>query len=224
MTTADFYKLLSPSDATLILEELVEESSEVAIKINDVYSRFKVIKRKNETEILLSRISINTFKQQRVSGYFELDRQKYFFKTSLTTMDDGIIMTIPVDIFQLQRRDNFRMVVPTSVPYKAEIQTINGKRNFISAEIRDLSLGGCLLVVKNQKFYFDQNDEIQLKLKILELEKDLIACEVKHVTMLSDSTKIQMGLSFTDPDADLLTDLQSLMIHLDRIHRGKKYD
>lgn len=220
----DFYNLVDPEDQQHILNVLLKNKAELAIKINDIHRRAKIIGKHGTNAFLISKLGVVNFKNERVSGSFELERKKYFFKTSLTTTPDGPTVQIPTELFQLQRRDNFRVTVPIGVPYRAEIQSINGKKTFVKVEIRDVSLGGCLIVFKKEKVEIEKKDELQLNIKMLDLDKELIVCTAKHVVMLADDTKVQIGLNFTDPEGDFLTDLQSLLIHLDRIHRGKKYE
>lgn len=219
-----FYNLIDPAKRIETLDALIAENTEIVIKINELHCRTKILAKRSETEFLISKISPAKFKNERVMGSFEFKRNKYFFKTSLTSNTDGMTIVIPTEIFQLQRRNNFRVAVPIGVKYVAEIQTIKGKKVKEKIEIRDVSLGGCQIVFKKTAYTVSTNDELQLKIQMLDIDKDLIVCAAKHVLPLQNNTKVQVGVSFTDPDADFLTDLQSLLIHLDRIHRGKKYD
>lgn len=223
-TVQDFYNLVDPEEQKHILNVLVKNKSDLAIKINDIHRVAKILGKHGTTDFLISKFGVVKFKNERVTGSFELDRKKYFFKTSISSSDEGPTLAIPTELFQLQRRDNFRVTVPMGVPYRAEIQSISGKKAFVKVEIRDVSLGGCMIVFKKGKFTVDKKDELQLSIKMLDLDKELIVCVAKHVVLLDNDTKVQVGLNFADPEGDFLTDLQSLLIHLDRIHRGKKYE
>ncbi|MFZ3228594.1 MAG: PilZ domain-containing protein [Pseudobdellovibrio sp.] len=228
-TNLDFYNVVDQEKYSETLNLLIHDSTEIVIKINNQHCRTKIISKKSDTEFTIARISSDSFsanalKNERVTASFESNKSKFFFKTSLNSDKNEMRISVPTEIFQLQRRNDFRVTIPMTVKVAAEIQTLNGKRIKEKIEIRDISLGGCQLVLKKSNFNIKKNDEIQIKIKMLDLEVDLLPCKIKHVLELPDNLKNQLGISFSEPNVDFLTDLQSLLIHLDRILRGKGYD
>lgn len=220
-----FYKLVEPNLRNEILNSFIKENIEIVLKIDHSHFRTKIASKRSETEFLLTRHLAEKFKNEAISGTFEYKRNKYFIKTILNSNLDGVIISVPTEVFLLQRRNNFRMVIPIGVKYVAELQTINGRRVKEKVEIRDISLGGCQFVCKkNANTKIQTGDDIQIKIQMLDLDKELIAAEARHVMALQSDTKLQVGINFIEPDGEFLTKLQNLLMHLDRVHRGKKYD
>lgn len=225
----EFYNLIDSSKYQETLQFLISYNTEIVLKVLNVHSRAKILSKRNENEFLISNFTLETLKSapiknERITASFELNKNKYFFKTTLNSDQKEVTITIPKEIFMLQRRNDFRIPVPMTTKVDADIISINGKRHKEKFEIRDISLGGCKIVVKKTDQLFKVNDEIQIQIKMLDLESEPITCSIRHLLDIPDLKSTQLGLSFVDPDADLLTDLQSLMIHLDRILRGKSYD
>lgn len=219
-----FYNLVDNVKRDEVILSLMNDNIEIALKINIKHCRAKILAKRNANEFLISQVSKEKFKDERITCSFEFKRNKYFFKTLLTSNVDGMTILSPTELFQLQRRDNFRMVIPIGVKYVAELQSINGKRINEKMEIRDISLGGCQVVFKKIAIKINPGDHLQIKIQMLDLDKELISCQAKHVLPLQSDTKVQLGMTLTEPDANLLRGLQSLLIHLNRIHRGKKYE
>jgi len=220
----EFYNAIDKETVVPLLEQAIREKVEVVLKIHDAHHRTRFAAKKSLDQISLIRFIPVSFQDERVTISFEVDRRKYFFKTSLSSKGDDISIKVPAEVFKLQRRNNFRVVIPDGVKYTAEIKTINGKRASEKFEMRDISLGGCQIVFNKPKLMVNKNDEVQFNLQMLDVENELITCQVKHLLSFAGESKLQAGLEFVNPDSDFLTDLQSLMIHLDRILRGKKYD
>jgi hypothetical protein len=220
----EFYNLLLPNERRQILDTLLSSMIKITLKIKHTHQTTFLLKKRNENEYLLNNTIAGSFRDERISGSFEIQKDKYFFKTSLTTFSDGTSILIPTDIFKLQRRNNFRVAVPNGVFYSAEILWVNGQYWDKKIDVVDMSLGGCQIHFEQNNLVVQSGDEIQLRIKMLDLEEESITGQIKHVVNLTKSGKTQLGIEFKNPVGDLLTDLQSLLIHLDRIQRGKRYE
>jgi hypothetical protein len=220
----EFYNLLLPNERRRILDTLLSSTIKITLKIKHTHQTTQLLKRRNESEFLLSNTIAGIFRDERISGSFEIEKDKYFFKTSLTTFPDGSSILVPTDVFKLQRRNNFRVNVPKGVFYTAEILWVSGQYWDKKVEVIDMSLGGCQIHFEQNNLVIQNGDEIQLRIKMLDLDEERITGQIKHVVSLNKLGKTQLGIEFKNPVGDLLTDLQSLLIHLDRIQRGKRYE
>lgn len=220
----NFYTLLDLPSTKETVEFLVHNQSEVTFKINSLHLKTKILSQKNMQQFSVYKFNFVQYTQEAVTCSFEISAEKYFFKSHVSTVATDLLLTIPTEIFKLQRRNDFRVSVPASIPYTCEIIGIKSTPVKLKAELRDLSLGGCLLSVKINGTSFQDGDELYLKLKLNSFDWDRIHCSSKRVVSKELDSKLSVGLKFLETSAAFATDLQSLLVQLDRIHRGKSYD
>lgn len=220
-----FYTLLEPSKHKETLDFLQHNQTDITLKIRSQHMKSKILSLKNEHELLIYKFNFQDFNGEQVICSFEINAEQYFFTSELRTHLLHVIMLVPNEIFQLQRRNDFRVIIPANSVYNCTLRAIDGRPVQIAAEIRDLSLGGCqILINKNKQLQLQKNTEIGFSFKMGQIDRENIYCSVRHIEILKNNSKILMGLKFKNSDADFLTDLQGLLVQLDRIHRGKTYD
>ena len=220
----NFYTLLDLPSTKETVEFLVHNQSEVTFKINSLHLKTKILSQKNAQQFSVYKFNFVQYTQEAVTCSFEISAEKYFFKSHVSTVATDLLLAIPTEIFKLQRRNDFRVSVPASIPYTCEIIGIKSSPVKLKAELRDLSLGGCLLSVKITGTSFQDGDELYLKLKLNSFDWDRIHCSCKRVVSKELDSKLSVGLKFLETSAAFATDLQSLLVQLDRIHRGNSYD
>lgn len=219
-----FYTLIDANKLKETLDFLEHNQTDITLKIRNKHVRSKIISKKNARELLIYKFNFQDFASEPVICSFEINAEKYFFRSEVSTHSLGLVMQTPNEIFQLQRRDDFRVIVPTGSVYECTIRTMGGKPVKMDAEVRDLSLGGCQLRIPKSEFHIQRDVEIGFDFKMNHIDRENIYCSVRHVEQAQCDTKIIMGLKFQNSDADFLADMQALLVQLDRIHRGKTYE
>ncbi len=220
----DFYTLLDQMSFKEALEFLAHNLSEVTLKIGSRHFKSKILARKSTNQFFIYKFNFEPYLDQDVTCSFEISAEKYYFKTYLTAAAGELMLAVPDEIFKLQRRNDFRVSVPASISYTCEIIGINGSPAKLKADIRDLSLGGCQLVVKIIGTAFHDGDELFLRLKINSFDWDRISCTSQRVVSKNADAKYSIGVRFLETSAAFATDMQSLLVQLDRVHRGKSYE
>lgn len=223
-TDFKFYSLLDKIKHKETLDFLQHNQTMITIKVNNKFHKTRILAAKSNQEFLIFRFNFEKYENDPVICSFEINAEKYFFSSFLKTSQSDILLTIPNEVFQLQRRNDFRVMVPAGHPYQCTVCEINGTTLKMDAELRDLSLGGCQIVLPKTNLNIQRDMELGFDLKMNNFEREKIFCRIRHIDHLQKTSKIQIGLSFGNSAADFLTDLQGLLVQLDRIHRGKTYE
>jgi c-di-GMP-binding flagellar brake protein YcgR len=225
MSQMSFFNNLGPTNSEDLIDFLVHSQGNVVLKINNRHFKTKVLTKKNERQIAVYKFNFETYMNDSIVCSFEIKDEKYFFKSSLRSTNSELLVNIPNEVFQLQRRNDFRVSIPTSLAYECEIKTINFQHSKVKVELRDLSLGGCLVSLKNASQYEIPLDcEVEISLAINEFENPSIITVAKHIKPITTNNTVQLGLQYLDPTAEFLSELQGLLVQLDRLQRKKKDD
>lgn len=225
MSIESFFNKISPNAASSLLDKLVNEKYELTIKIeSEQFIKSKIVSKKNDNEIKIEKLNTEEYSNSPITCLFQTGNHRYFFYSYLKSTTNDWLLSIPKEIFQLQRRDNFRMPMPIGTRYNCEIVYINGRSSKLVVDIRDMSLGGCMLSVAGNAsdHNIKANSEIDIYLKIDKFEFTRLPLTVKYVKFFEQQKTSSLGTSFVDPDSNTLANLQSLLLYLDRVHRGKR--
>lgn len=219
-----FYTVLDSGKYSETINFLVHNQTQITFKIRSQHTKSKIIAKKNSRHLNIFKFNFQNYEDEAVICSFEINAEKYFFRSIISSNLHDLVLQIPEQIFQLQRRDDFRVIVPAGSSYDCMIQLVDGMPLKLLAEVRDLSLGGCQLIIVKVDFHLQRDSKIEFNFKMGLVERENISCVVRHVHRIQNDKKIAMGLKFQNSDADFLTDMQGLLVQLDRIHRGKVYE
>ncbi len=222
-TDHKFYTLLDLTKYKETLEFLQSNQTQLTLKIKTKHYKSKILAKKNEKEFFLFKFNFDKLENEKIVCSFEIKAEQYFFTSAISTVQNDLIMSVPAEIFQLQRRNDFRVNIPIGSSFECVLRSVDGRLVKEKAEIRDLSLGGCQLIIDKSSFTLTKDSEIEFNFKMGNVDRDNIFCLVRHIVEIKNK-KLSVGLEFKNTDADFLTDLQSLLVNLDRIHRGKTYE
>ena len=223
-TNENFYILIDQLHYNECLQFLVHNQTEVSLKIENHHVKSRILKKKSPQEFAIYKFDFKTHISEKVICSFELSTERYFFRSTISNLRDELLLIIPDQIFKLQRRNDFRVAVPQSMAYQCEITNVDGQSRKFKVDVRDISLGGMQIQAKVSHPDSFQNSTVHIKLSINEHEWERIQCVVKRAVTNEKDGKTLMGLMFLDTSAQFLTDLQSLLVQLDRIHRGKSFE
>ncbi|MBC7741110.1 MAG: PilZ domain-containing protein [Bdellovibrionaceae bacterium] len=225
MNQPSFFNQLSESNAKEAFEFIVRNQSNLIMKVNDTYHKTKMLSKKSDREFSVYRFNFKKYQAEPIVCSFDIKDDKYYFKSTLKATDAELLLGYPNQLFQLQRRNDFRVNIPSNVTYLCELKTIDGRSLNIMTELRDLSLGGCLVSIKDAAdLNVEQDSKVVIHIKVNEFDNANILTTAKHIKVIKESRILQLGLKYIDPSAELLSELQTLLMQLDRIHRRKDDD
>ncbi|MEQ1723537.1 MAG: PilZ domain-containing protein [Pseudobdellovibrio sp.] len=220
MSTPTFFNKISQVSMTELLEFLGHNQTEITIKIINQYIKTNINSRKSEKALSVLKFSSYDFSNEPIICSFQTKEDRYFFKSYLNSNNSDYSIEVPDEVFQLQRRNDFRVSMPMGVVYTCEIRNINGSTKAIKAEIRDMSLGGCQVSVAGGS-EVKKDDEVDLYVKLDKFEFAKLPLNVKHVKNIEGQNTLLIGASFFQLGGALTSELQSMLMHLDRVQRGK---
>lgn len=221
MNDASFLKKLSQVSMSEVIDFIEHNQTEITIKVLNQYLKTNIQSKKNMQYFNLPKVGTVEYTNEPVTCLFQVKAERYFFKSHLTTLAANCSILIPSEIFQLQRRNDYRVSMPVGTIYKCLITGINGVKVNTTTEIRDISLGGCQLSIAGITSDIKQNDELELYLKLDKFEFQKLRLISKHIKFVDTLNTTLIGASLVNPDTVTLEDLQAMLLHLDRILRGK---
>jgi c-di-GMP-binding flagellar brake protein YcgR len=161
---------------------------------------------------------------KELACYFLYQNEIYFFTSKTSFTDTTIIFSIPPVLYKIQRRDNFRALVPKSIKQHLEIVGIKQ----LKVTLVNLSLGGCKVIVSYpEALSIDQLKEgfqIKLLMSFISFENHVFHCKVKFLKDNSLEKLVTVGLEFEKLKADEIKELQANIFKIDRLNRQSNMD
>ncbi len=171
MSELAFFNKLGPNDSKEILDFVVHNQSNLVLKINDQHFKTKMLSKKNSNEFSVYKFNFVEYQNDEILCSFDVKADKYFFISAAKATGSELIISVPSEVYQLQRRNDFRVTIPPSLGYSCELRTVNFQKANIKAELRDLSLGGCLVSLQGaDKLEIAKDSEVEIYLKINDFE------------------------------------------------------
>lgn len=222
MSTESFFNKISQVSTKELIDFFDHNKTQITIKVHGQYIKTNIQSKKNDKYLTLpSQFSTFEFSNEAVICNFQVKENQYFFKSYLNKTNLDYTLEIPTEVYQLQRRNDYRVAMPIGVVYKCEITNINGVKKNIKAEIRDISLGGCQISIDGITSDLNKDDEFSMYLKLDKYELPKLIFTAKHIKFIDSQNTTLIGASFYEPESDMLSELQSMLMHLDRVQRGK---
>lgn len=221
MSQLNFFNPVSQLELNEQINFIISNKCVLLIKVNGVQYKTQILGKGTANQLILSKATSDVFSNQEASCSFEINHEQYLFDSHINSKPHELILDWPKSLSRLQRRNDFRALVPTGFTYTCVLTYLNHSKINQQIQLRDISLGGFQLQTRLKDI--KAGDKLELNLKILKLDTDKLLVEVRHVKLLNDKVTYQIGVKLLDAHADLLSDMQSVIIKLDRIHRGKSY-
>jgi len=169
---------------------------------------------------------------QKVMFEAMLDQVRVYFTANrvwhcLHKGEAGLCMNIPESIVRLQRRDYFRVHLPSARPVMCAIpgQEEAGSGDWLATIVEDLSLGGMAIVCNEGEISADYGTKLQgcrFSLPdIGEIEADLEVRNITQIPLKKGGKRIRFGCQFTSLSGSVQTKLQRYIIKLECERRAK---
>ena len=196
--------------------------TELTLKIQDQFVKVRIQSKKENGDFSLPRFSPYNFENEVMTCSFQVNEDLYFFRARLTSSNIDYVLSMPEGIFQLQRRNNFRVVIPLGLHYECAVHSLNDKPVKIAAELRDFSLGGCQISLGEGSAELKTEDKFEISLKLHRFDFPRLVLVAKHVKVIEGKNNVLAGCSLEEPEAEVVAELQAMLMYLDRLHRGKE--
>ncbi|MES3036852.1 MAG: PilZ domain-containing protein [Bdellovibrionota bacterium] len=130
------------------------------------------------------------------SFQFEFQGEIYLFDTTMEQTDESISLDLPFDIYQLQRREDFRLPIPDNGPVKILVKGANGSTQVYSAS--DICSGGAKIICPDSTKLI-LGETYQTELQIENEDPIPVQSRVQHLKDITyGKNKIEAGLHFVN--------------------------
>jgi len=141
-----FTRITPEDDCNKLFANLVHAQAEIICKGKGDVFRLRPLTF-NKTERYVECQSLDSIPKlqprEEILAHFFLGGDKFYFQTYLSPHLNKLQLSMPKEIFQLQRRQNYRLKFPQDSKAQFRVTEINGLRASIACVLLDLSSGGC---------------------------------------------------------------------------------
>lgn len=186
-------------------EIICKGQDENLIKLRVQTYQNKILECRNE--------SSTTFKNgEDFLGYLFLGGEKYYFEGKFQAQQDFCSLSLPAELYHLQRRQNYRVRVPDGYAASFNIVSANGKAANIAGRLADLSSQGCRVLYSHDNFSLKVEDHV-LGYLIIEKKVPLeLQGLIRHIK-LTDGGQI-CGIEFSPLSSILENKLFAITMEL----------
>lgn len=217
MSDNQFFVPVDALELSEVLEFLFNKNTEAIVKVGSAHTKTNFVPNNKKQLTIINRFQ-SKFERQQIVCNFEIKGDQFFFKSQCEFDDYGILIDTPAKIYKLQRRNNFRINIPLTMPQTTQIK----EKPQLKVICRNLSLGGALLSLTASKSDdFKLNDIIHISISLYEFQEKNIESIVRFVDYKEHSQTVLMGIQFLELDSDQSSILQGTLIRIDRALRGK---
>ena len=217
MSDNQFFVPVDAMELQEVLEFLYHKNTEVIVKVGSAHTKTNFVPTQKKQLTIINKFQTK-FERQQIICNFEIKGDQFFFKSQCEFDDHGILIDPPTKIFKLQRRNNFRINIPLTMPQNTQIK----EKPQLKVICRNVSLGGALISLTTSKSDdFKLNDIIHISISLYEFQEKNIESVVRFVDYKEHSQTVLMGVQFLELDSDQSSVLQSTLVRIDRFLRGK---
>lgn len=162
------FKRVSPPDKIKIFNELISYPEEILCKTDSDFFQITAVQLMNSNKLFFNFVG----KEKEIRSGTEVicqfifqKKELYIFKTSFLKDRFSIYLDISTDLFQIQRRDNFRLVFPENFNSKVYLKDKIG--NLKIGKIYDLSTTGVRVCFPQAIENAAVNDSYTLDIKVI---------------------------------------------------------
>lgn len=139
------FKRVGLSDRKQLFRHIASHNINIILKTEeDVIFQLVAAQTEND-EVLLCHPTDESRKSEKnlkVTANFIYEDDRYFFQTEVSHTHGWAVLRTDVDLFQLQRRANTRVDLPQDYSAAFSINSHQGKKYFLEAQLIDISAGG----------------------------------------------------------------------------------
>jgi hypothetical protein len=215
-----FTKISKSEDREKLIKDMVAAGVEILCKGQpDTIYRLKAAKFSNNK--LYCSLSPNSAKlavtHEVLIASFMLGGDKYFFQSVAQYEGIEIFFIAEFDLFHLQRRQNYRVKIPESYKAIMNVTDVNDQTIKLTANLYDISSGGCRMVYQNDKVILKMDDVLKTRVTIGSKDPLEITAMVRHIALDPLNKKASvLGLEFKPLSPALESRLFAITMDLHR--------
>ena len=200
---AIFIKVRNADEKQQILEDIVKHHRGTVIKSNlaggEILPVEPISLLRNQLTCRLPKSDPSFNGLTEAILQFSVGTEKYLALCSCHLTENTVVLNLDTDIFKIQRREDFRLKLPSSYQAFFHFRLINGKLLEIEFPLIDLSAGGCRIESNKNSTQFKKNDQVTGKIVLSKRQEIPIAATIVHVAKGSTGeNSILLGLQFTN--------------------------
>jgi len=193
-----FKKITSPEERAKTVDEMINKKVEIFCKgMKDEVFKLVADRMGGHQQLVCILPPTETTQPEIPSSLvcqFALSGEKYFFKSELDYRLNRYLLDLQGELYQLQRRQSYRIRVPLST--RSGVDIIHNKKTYKAVPV-DVSTGGCRLQFAVDKLEWKADDKVELYLKIGDREPLQLSGSVRHVRAeTTPRVSIFVGIQF----------------------------
>jgi c-di-GMP-binding flagellar brake protein YcgR len=189
------FKKVSSEDKFKIFNDLLNYPEEIICKTISSFFQILPAQILNQTKFYFKFVGpeIDILSGEEVVCQFIFKKKDlYLFKSTFIKDRFSVYLSLDPDLFQIQRRDNFRMVFPESINSKVSIKNKMG--NVCIGKVYDLSKTGIRVCFKDPIEGIQNDDILDLDIKIIGNDNVKAQAVLRHY---NDETELVAGKKIT---------------------------
>lgn len=179
-----FTRITDRGEKTRLFEDLIKTRGELMAKLPDPSAEVFLLKAYDlDRDAVVCRLNQPTnalVDSGQVITTFFIGGEKYFLQGDYTRKSDTVTISFSSSLYHLQRREDYRVRIPSSFKALFEIVSLNGQTNKLALPISDLSGGGCRLKVDPKKIKLTVGDELKGHLFLPDRNPIQLVASVRH--------------------------------------------
>jgi hypothetical protein len=222
LTPEMFKKITDDQERSSLLQDLVNSRAELQVKLPNPIDVVLSLKA-HEVEDFVLKCALKSSPAKMTDNgdlviSFFLGAEKYFSSAKFTASNDQIDIFVDGPIFQLQRREDFRLKIPNDQTILFQCTEWNGTSAKQSVPLRDLSAGGCRIMIDPKKWNPKPDDLVAGFLFIPNRDPVPVGGSIKYFREEStDKSKQTAGIQFTKLSEPQKNKIAAIVMDLFRV-------
>ena len=193
-----FKAVNSAQDKKHLFDKITESQGEIVVKDKQEHSiPLKAVSMNDQGQIqcdIPEGVTLKYGFQDVLTATFSLGGEKYLFEASMGPYKDGVNLTV-FNLFHLQRRKNFRYVLPQNYIGTFKVKSLNHKAVSIECKLVDLSTEGCAAVWSMDMNSMQMDDVVDAEICLGNRPPIPVGGYVKNMRMKTDMEFV-LGVEF----------------------------
>lgn len=184
-----------------MIEKLLQKAaqSKESIVLKDKFDRSITLKTVSTQERTLhcewtEETPMNLQGTEKFLGSFILGSDKYIFETRPVLKDGQVILNF-INLFHLQKRRNYRYVIPENYDAAFDINFVNETATQLHCKLLDLSTEGCAIEISQEQMSVNLEDQVEAYVILGHRPPILAQGFVKNIRLKGDFHMV-LGIKF----------------------------
>jgi hypothetical protein len=215
---AIFTRVTVRSDRERVFSRLIADRAVFSFQSHKKLYKGRVFDREGRALLFDLLDNLKLITATEIVASFMFGNEVYFLKTQISPRGNSFLLDIGQDLYKLQRRDNFRLVMPTSQKARFELRSIDIESVKQTYGIVDLSGGGLSFEMLYATDRLQQGSHVSGVIKIGENFSKPVVGLVRHVRPFGSmgSGLFRVGIQFEGLSS---TDHEEIILLVMKIHR-----